>query len=103
MGNGGHAQRERVETLALRIPELSLRGSRTVCRSLWWRILCGVNDTSLAANSRYAELLWQRTPTQRLAIAMSLNRAVRTMRRYPGRRIVTIHLAHESTYPRDPE
>ena len=38
-----------------------------------------MNDTSPAAQRRYDELLRQRTPAQRLAIAMSLSRAVRTM------------------------
>ena len=38
-----------------------------------------MNDTSPAARRRYDELLRQRTPAQRLAIAMSLSRAVREL------------------------
>jgi hypothetical protein len=38
-----------------------------------------VNDTSAAAQSRYDELLRAQTPSQRLAIAMSLTRAVRAL------------------------
>jgi hypothetical protein len=38
-----------------------------------------VNDTSPAAQKRYRELLSQRTPAERLGIAMSLSRAVREL------------------------
>jgi hypothetical protein len=38
-----------------------------------------VNDTSAVAQSRYDELLRAQTPAERLAIAMSLTRAVRTV------------------------
>jgi hypothetical protein len=42
-------------------------------------IFRAVNDTSPVAQRRYEELLRERTPAQRLGIAMSLSRAVRTM------------------------
>lgn len=41
--------------------------------------LSAVNDTSPKAQARYEELLRAQTPAQRLAIAMSLTRAVRTL------------------------
>ena len=41
--------------------------------------LRALNDTSPSALRRYDELLRQQTPAQRLAIAMSLSRAVREL------------------------
>jgi hypothetical protein len=38
-----------------------------------------VNDTSPAAQKRYQELLSQRTPAERLRIAISLSRSVREL------------------------
>jgi hypothetical protein len=54
-----------------------------------------VNDTSPIAQRRYDELLRQRTPAQRLAIAMSLTRAVRELA------VAGIRSAHPNASPRE--
>jgi hypothetical protein len=54
-----------------------------------------VNDTSPAAQRRYDELLRQRTPVQRLATAISLSRAVRTLA------VAGIRAAHPNATPRE--
>jgi len=54
-----------------------------------------VNDTSPEAQRRYDELLRQRSPAERLAIAMSLNRAVRTLA------LAGIRAAHPHASPRE--
>jgi hypothetical protein len=54
-----------------------------------------VSDTSPAAQRRYDDLLRQRTPVQRLATAVSLSRAVRTMA------VAGIRAAHPNASPRE--
>lgn len=54
-----------------------------------------MNDTSPAAQLRYEELLRQRTPAERLAIAMTLSRAVRELA------IAGIRAAHPNASPRE--
>ena len=54
-----------------------------------------MNDTSPAAQRRYEELLRQRTPAQRLAIAISLTRAVRELA------LAGIRSAHPNASPRE--
>jgi hypothetical protein len=58
-------------------------------------IFRAVNDTSPAAQRRYDELLRQQTPAERLAIAMSLTRAVRNLA------VAGIRAARPSASPRE--
>ena len=54
-----------------------------------------MNDTSRAARRRYDDLLRRKAPAQRLAIAMSLSRAVRELA------AAGIRSAHPNASPRE--
>jgi len=69
--------------------------ARPCASPFWFGYLCAVDDTSPAARRRYDELLRQRTPAQRLAIAMSLSRAVR------GLAVAGIRSAQPNASPRE--